>query len=60
MKNIDIDIDKQIYIDNKKLIFPTFYYDIKKKEYKTSLNYHHLILLGLGKTRFYPLFVTIL
>lgn len=34
MKNIHIDIDKQIYIDNKKLIFPTFYYDIKKKEYK--------------------------
>ena len=26
--------DTQIYIDNKKLIFPTFYYDIKKKEYK--------------------------
>ena len=25
MKNIDIDIDKQIYIDNKKLIFPVIF-----------------------------------
>jgi hypothetical protein len=30
--------NKQIYIDNEKLIFPIFYYDIKKKEYILKKN----------------------